>query len=84
MNDLMREMNGNLEDKLNNRQSRVFSLQARALQVYPSLGNYPEYFFTDSRMLANSYVDKCDNPEVLIEMVNENVRQNSVNMSMTK
>ena len=84
MNDLMREMNGNLEDKLNNRQSGIFRLQARALQVYPSLGNYSEYFFTDSRMLANSYVDKCDNPEVLIEMVNENVRQSSVNMSMTK
>ena len=52
MNDLMREMNGNLEDKLNNRQSGIFRLQARALQVYPSLGNYSEYFFTDSRMLA--------------------------------
>lgn len=84
MNDLMREMNGNLEDKLNNRQSGIFRLQARALQVYPSLGNYSEYFFTDSRMLKNSYVDKRDNPKVLIEMVNENVRQNSVNMSMTK
>ena len=84
MNDLMIGMNGNLEGKLYNRQSRVFSLQARILQVYPSLGNYPEYFFTDPRMLENSYVDKRDNPEVLKEMVNENVRQNSVNMSMTK
>ena len=80
MNDLMREMNGNLEDKLNNRQSGIFRLQARALQVYPSLGNYSEYFFTDSRMLANSYVDKCDNPEILIQMVRENVKENNVNM----
>ena len=84
MNDLMREMNGNLEDKLNNRQSGIFRLQARVLQVYPSLGNYPEYFFTDSRMLANSYVDKCDNPKVLIQMVQENVKENNVNMGMTK
>ncbi len=84
MNDLMREMNGNLEDKLNNRQSGIFRLQARALQVYPSLGNYSEYFFTDSRMLANSYVDKCDNPEILIQMVRENVKENNVNMGMTK
>ena len=84
MMDLMREMNGNLEDKLNNRQSRVFSLQARVLQVYPGLSEHAEYFYTNPAMLENSYVDKCDNPEVLIEMVNENVRQSSVNMSMTK
>ena len=84
MNDLMIEMNGNLEGKLYNRQSRVFSLQARILQVYPSLGNYPEYFFTDPRMLENSYVDKRDNPKVLIQMVQENVKENSANMSMTK
>lgn len=80
----MREMNGNLEDKLNNRQSRVFSLQVRALQTYPELLKHAEDFYTNPAMLKNSYVDKCDNPEVLIEMVNENVRQNSVNMSMTK
>ena len=80
----MREMNGNLEDKLNNRQSGIFRLQARALQVYPSLADYSEYFFTNPDMLENSYVDKCDNPDVLIQMVNENVRQKSVNMSMTK
>lgn len=84
MNDLMREMNGNLEDKLNNRQSGIFRLQVRALQVYPGLLEHAEYFYTNPAMLENSYVDKRDNPEVLIEMVNENVRQNSVNMSMTK
>ena len=84
MMDLMREMNGNLEDKLNNRQSRVFSLQARILQVYPSLGNYYEYFFTNLSVLENSYVNKRDNPKVLIQMVQENVKENSANMSMTK
>ena len=55
MMDLMKEMNGNLEDKLNNGQSRVFSLQAKILQVYPSLGNYSEYFFTNLSVLENSY-----------------------------
>ena len=84
MMDLMREMNGNLEDKLNNGQSRVFSLQARILQVYPSLGNYSEYFFTNLSVLENSYVNKRDNPKVLIQMVQENVKENSVNMRMTK
>ena len=84
MMDLMRAMNGNLEDKLNNGQSGVFSLQVMALQVYPSLGNYSEYFFTNLSVLENSYVNKRDNPKVLIQMVQENVKENSANMSMTK
>ncbi len=84
MMDLMRAMNGNLEDKLNNRKSGVFEVQIVALQTYPSLGNYSEYFFTDPRVLKNSYVDKCDSPEVLIQMVQEYVKENSANMSMTK
>ncbi len=74
MEDLMREMNGNIDDKLNNGKSNLFSLQARAMIVYPVLENHQEYVFKDSRIFETcTYVNKVDNPEVLNAIINKEV-----------